>query len=165
MHTPKYYFLVLSLIFLGALSTPGFAAQDDKKHKDCVKPKIYNFTPPHLSEVIPGAPFSFLIYNLLDPSELRVTVKGQPVEVKLTDKKQFYKVEGNFPSSLNNTFARVDVVAGILQGCVLKTGWLLKITALSNAAAPEAEAPTTAKPTPVETTPSAPAETTSSATQ
>jgi len=153
------------LSYLSAFSTPSFAAQDDKKRKECVKPKVYNFAPPHLSEVIPGAPFSFLIYNLLDPSELRVTVKGQPVEVKLTDKKQFYKVEGNFPTTLSNTFARVDVVAGILQGCVLKTGWLLKITVLSNAAAPEAEASATAKPTPAETTPSAPAETASSSTQ
>lgn len=136
MHTPNQsYSLVLLLAVLSTVSVASFAAQDDKKHKDCVKPKLYNFTPTHLSEVIPGAPFSFLIYHLLDPSELRVTVKGQPVAVKLTDKKQFYKVEGNFPTSLSNTFARVDVTAGTLQGCVLKTGWLFKITALPNAEA------------------------------
>jgi len=131
---------LLTTVFAVIFSVNVQAAMDHSRHNgggsqaamggsDCLRPHISKMQPVHLTTVVPGSEFSFVVTNLEDPKQVSVEVKRQPVEVEAEFKDPFYIVKGKIPSSLHNTVARVDVkIDSKFSTCRAADGWLLKIS-------------------------------------
>lgn len=102
----------------------------EKKDSSACKPaKIAKFIPAPLSEVAPGAAFSFIVFDAAYPKQIEVSVKKIAVPVTIEEKEAFILVRGQLPASLKSTPARISVkVKGKTAKCNTDEGWLLKIT-------------------------------------
>jgi hypothetical protein len=96
--------------------------------KACKKPDFSNFTPAHLSEIPPGSAFNFTTNNATNTQSLTVTVKNQPVDIHIEPQGTNYKISGQLPENLADTYARIDINGKTEQGCKGQDGWLVKIT-------------------------------------
>lgn len=96
--------------------------------KACSKPKFGNFTPDPKTEAQAGSEFSFMASKNTYPNTIKVALKGQPVELKVTDKNEAgFLVSGVVPQNLKGSFARVAISAESQGNCPGSDGWLLKI--------------------------------------
>ena len=95
--------------------------------KSCEPPQLDKFTPAHLSVVIPQSEFSFVASKKISPESIVVSAKKQAVEVTIDQTEDGYIVSGKLPSSLNNTYARIEIKATTAAGCKGNKGWLLNI--------------------------------------
>ncbi|MFU8790374.1 MAG: hypothetical protein ACNA7G_15200 [Methylobacter sp.] len=95
----------------------------------CLKPQLTKFLPANMTTVAPESEFSFLAFNVEKPGQIKVTVKGIPVEVSVEDKDAFFLVKGKLPAELANTVARINIkVTAKLSRCNGENGWLVKIS-------------------------------------
>jgi len=118
---------LLMCLILTALSANVLAYGGSSSTKACAKPKLTNFTPPHLSVVEPNSGFSFEANTSTVASSIRVTVKKQPVDVIIKEVPNGYTITGTLPPSLENTYARININATSGNKCKGSDGWLLKI--------------------------------------
>ncbi len=96
--------------------------------KACEKPKFSNFSPAENAEAAPGSSFSFAASKNTYPTSIKVTVKGQPVEVT-SDKKAdgTFAVSGKLPATAKGGFARIAINADAQSNCKGSGGWLVKV--------------------------------------
>jgi len=120
-------FKLMIVFILAVYSTNLLAYGSSSSKKACAKPKFTQFTPVHLSVVSAQSEFSFLASSLTSPASIKVSVKKQPVEVKINKMNNGYSVTGKLPATLQNTYARIDIKATGTNKCKANDGWLLKI--------------------------------------
>lgn len=118
--------LGLTALFF-ACSVMAAGENEDEKKKNCKKPKFYDFTPKHLSEVAPGSEISFKVARAKSPEDVTVDTKKIPIKLTAEDKQLFYLMTGKLPAELRDTYARINVRAIGDGGCHVEDGWLLKI--------------------------------------
>lgn len=95
----------------------------------CAKARFDKFQPEHLATVAPESEFSFMAFNVQKPEQIEVTVKSQPVAVKIEDKESFMRVTGKLPADLKNTAARIQIKATTkFEKCNGEGGWLVTIS-------------------------------------
>lgn len=115
------------------------AAMDHSQHRGgggtemgsatCVRPLLSKMQPAHLSTVMPGSAFSFVLSNVDDPKQVSVQIKKQDVDIVTEFKDPYYVIKGKIPDSLRNTAARVDVkINSKIASCRATEGWLVKIS-------------------------------------
>ncbi len=119
-------------------STNALAVMDHSMHKGsgekndgsgCKEAKISRFKPAALSEVAPGADFSFMVFEAHNPKNIEVSVKTTVVPITTEIKEAFVLVQGKLPETLKATTVRIRVkVKGKTPKCNAEDGWLLKIT-------------------------------------
>lgn len=124
------------LIFFNA--NTAFAGMDHSKHAGtgekndgtgCRPAKISKFKPVALSEVAPGADFSFMVFDAYSAKHIDVSVKKIAVPVSIEEKDAFVLVQGKLPASLKQATVRITVkVKGKTAKCNAEDGWLLKIS-------------------------------------
>lgn len=122
------YFLLLALMMIAADASWAYGGGGGGGAKACAKPKFSNFTPESKSEAQAGSEFSFIASKNTYPETIKVTLKGQPVELKVTDKNDAgFLVSGVISLDLKGSFARVAISAESRGSCSGSDGWLLKI--------------------------------------
>ena len=126
---------VLSLLLLLTCMNTVMARE---LHK-CQKIRFSNYTPKHKSEAASGSDFSFTASEAALPNSIRVKVKKIEIPIKVEKKGKFYKVTGQLPPELENTFARISVVGNAVMECETKGGWLLNITGPAGTADKQAD--------------------------
>ena len=95
----------------------------------CAKPKFSHFLPAAKAEVKPNSEFSFVASPNTHPNSISVTVKGVPVDLKMSEKSEnAFKVTGVLPPDLKNTFVRISIEGSSSGQCKGTDGWLLKVT-------------------------------------
>lgn len=143
MTIKKDIFLMLVTLFITTnitFFTPTAMAEEDTKKKDCKPPRLRSLKPENHAEVAPESEFSFTLPVWTDPEKVTVTVKKIPTDVVVEDHNSFFLVKGKLPESLENTYARISVRAVANLGCIKRDGWLVKISARTNAQSePKAE--------------------------
>lgn len=119
-----------NLIFifaLGVISPQVLAYGSSSSTKACTKPHFSEFSPSDKAEVAPQSAFSFLASSATNPKSIKVEIKNQTVEIKVTEKGQGYQVTGTLPGNLKGTSARININAETLSKCKGNDGWLIKI--------------------------------------
>jgi hypothetical protein len=125
MNTHKFFLAFLFIIF--SSNVAAYYGSSGGAHKSCTPPELIQFTPPHLSIVVPKSEFSFLAHKHTSPKSIVVTVKKQAVDVTINETEKGYIVSGKLPPSLQDTYARIEINATALNGCKGNNGWLLNI--------------------------------------
>jgi hypothetical protein len=128
---------ILSLL-LGVLLSHVSFAQGGDPHSghsmgntgpSCVKAKVTRFKPEHLSNVEPGAEFSFAVSGALGPEHIHVAAKQIPIAVTTEDKETFILVKGKLPNELKGEPVRLTVkVKAKVSRCDAEEGILLKVS-------------------------------------
>ncbi|NOQ13938.1 MAG: hypothetical protein GQ583_05580 [Methyloprofundus sp.] len=126
MNTIKLLMVFILTVFSINASAYGSSSSSSSK-KACNKPKINQFSPPHLAVVAAQSEFSFVASALTNPKTIEVSVKKLPVEVTINKINNSYSVTGKLPASLQGTYARVDIKAKGTNNCKVNDGWLLNI--------------------------------------
>lgn len=126
------FLAIMPSLFISIYSNNVIAEEEDEK-KACRLPRLRSITPKHLSEVPPETEFSFTLPQWTDPEKVTVSVKKLPTEYTVENHNSFLRVKGKIPASIENSYARVSVKAIAFEGCVMKDGWLLKVTARTTA--------------------------------
>ncbi|MDD5275558.1 MAG: hypothetical protein PHR16_05705 [Methylovulum sp.] len=122
-----------SLLLISALLANGGAfAYDPDKEKDCKKPRFSDFNLTEYSaanevKIAPETEFFFKLSPWVDPSTIKVTIKGQPIEFTVDSNSSFHKVTAKLPAALAGQFARINASAKAVLGCDSQDGWLVKI--------------------------------------
>lgn len=125
----KFHRLSLPLVFISVtLTANAWGYGSSSSTKACTKPKFSEFIPADKSEVPAVSDFSFIASASTYPESILVTVKKQPVDIKVTEKNGGYLVTGTLPDSLRNTYARISILAEGPKQCKGNGGWLVKIT-------------------------------------
>lgn len=122
-HVKCILWLTLSLV---ASNAAAYGSSSSSK-KACKAPRFSDFNPPHLSEVKPGADFSFDVSSSVDPESIEVSAKKQKIAVDIDSSGGSYRVSGRLPSELKGTHARINIKAKGTNRCQGSDGWLLKI--------------------------------------
>lgn len=118
---------LITFITLAILSTNTFAYGSSSSKKACKKPKLSQFTPPHLSVVSPQSEFSFFASASTNPESIEVTIKKQAIETNINKTNKGYTVSGTLPTTLQASYARINVKVKGTNKCPENDGWLLKI--------------------------------------
>ena len=124
MKSIRFCLLLLSI----GITTNAWAYGSSSSTKSCTKPKFSEFVPADKSEVAAQSDFSFTASAATYPESIQVTVKKQPVAIRVTEKNGAYRITGKLPDSLRNTYARIDIGAEGPNQCKGSGGWLVKIT-------------------------------------
>lgn len=97
----------------------------------CKEAKIGKLKPAALSEVAPGAEFSFMVFGVTTAHpQIEVSVKNAAIPISLEHKGDLIVVHGKLPETLKGVPARIIAkVKGKLPKCNSEEGWLLKIMA------------------------------------
>ncbi|MCX7084254.1 MAG: hypothetical protein NTY69_01800 [Methylococcales bacterium] len=94
----------------------------------CVKAQLTKFAPAHLTEVVPGAEFSFFAFNIAKADQISITVKNIPVDFEAEFKDPYFLIKSKLPVELVKTFARINIkVKAKSPDCEAENGWLLNI--------------------------------------
>lgn len=119
----------LMVVFIFAIFSSNVLAygSSSSSKKACKKPKFTQFTPAHLTVVVPQSEFSFLASASTNAETIVVSVKKQAVDVVISKTNKGYSVKGTLPASLQGTHARIDIKATGTNNCKGNDGWLLKI--------------------------------------
>lgn len=117
----------LITLLLVISSSQVWAYGSDSSTKACVKPKFSHFQPVNNSEVAANSTFTFIASPQTNPETLEVTVKGQPVELTITEKNKNFYVSGTLPVSISHDFVRINIAAESPSKCRGADGWLLKV--------------------------------------
>ena len=118
--------LITFFIFV-VCSTNIFAYGSSSSKKACKKPKLSQFTPPHLSIVKPESEFSFKASSSTNPKSITVSIKKQVIAVSINKTGSGFSVTGKLPASLQGSHARINIKAKGTNSCPGSDGWLLKI--------------------------------------
>jgi hypothetical protein len=129
---------IISTICIGLFSLTAHAGMDHSRHGGsgqkpnpnnmCQKANIGKHFPPELTEVEPGAKFSFRVADAQSPKQIEVTVKNIPVPITTETKDNLVMVQGQLPATLKNMTVRVLVkVKHKMAKCAIEEGWLLKV--------------------------------------
>lgn len=119
---------LLTVLMLTVFSANVFAYGSSSSSKTaCKKPKMGQFTPADRAVVVAESEFSFITSALTNPESIEVSIKKQPVTVTITQEGNAYRVTGELPATLQDTYARVNIKATGTNGCKASDGWLLKI--------------------------------------
>lgn len=117
----------LLLLVLTVTTSHAWAYGSSSSKKACAKPKFSKFTPANDAQVAAESTFSFLASANTNPKSIAVTVKGQPVDVTVTDNNQGFLVEGKLPITVTGDFARINITADGPNQCKGSDGWLVKV--------------------------------------
>lgn len=121
-------FIFLSFFALMTISSTLWAYGSSSSTKSCAKPEFTNFVPADNASVAEGSDFSFFASANTLENTLKVTVKGLPTPVKMTQKKEGgFFVSGTIPASLKGMYARIAITADGQNSCKGDGGWLIKI--------------------------------------
>jgi hypothetical protein len=116
------------ILALGMTATQAFGYGSSSSTKACTKPHFSEFSPADKAEVAPQSTFSFLASSNTNPKSIKVDIKKQPTEIKISPKGQGYLVSGTLPSDLKGTTARINITAENPSNCKENEGWLIKIS-------------------------------------
>ena len=117
------------VFILMAISVNSWAYGSGSSSSSCVKPKFADFTPAEHSEVVAGSDFSFSASENTAPNTIKVTIKEQPITLKIdTEHNGTFKVSGAIPALLKGDYARISIVARGQNDCAGDAGWLVKIS-------------------------------------
>jgi hypothetical protein len=116
------------ILALGITATQAFGYGSSSSTKACTKPHFSEFSPADKAEVAPQSTFSFQASSNTNPKSIKVDIKKQPTEIKISPKGQGYLVSGTLPSDLKGTTARINITAESPSNCKENDGWLIKIS-------------------------------------
>jgi hypothetical protein len=119
-----FWIFVLTIITSNVWAYGGSSSSSQKA---CTKPRFSEFVPADKAEVAAQSAFSFTASPPTYPESIKVTVKDQPVDVKVTPKAQGFQVTGTLPDKLKGGYARININAEGHNGCKGNGGWLVKI--------------------------------------
>ena len=120
---------LVAILALGIISTSALGyGSSSSSAKACTKPHFSEFSPADKTEVAPQSAFSFLASSTTNPKTIKVDIKKQAVEIKITPKGQGYQISANLPADLKATTARINISAESPSGCKANDGWLIKIS-------------------------------------
>jgi hypothetical protein len=122
------YIRLFSLLALGLISTHAFGYGSSSSTKACTKPHFSEFVPADKSDAAPQSTFSFLASSATDPKSIEVSIKKQPIEIKISPKGQGYEVTGTLPADVKGTTARISITAESPSNCKGNGGWLIKVS-------------------------------------
>jgi hypothetical protein len=122
------YKKLICILALGIISPQVLAYGSSSSTKACTKPHFSEFSPNDKAEVAPQSAFSFLASSATNPKTIKVDIKKQAIEIKVTPKGQGYQVSGTLPENLKGTSARINITAETLSNCKGNDGWLIKIS-------------------------------------
>ncbi len=94
----------------------------------CKKVNFSEFSPVNNSETAPRSEFSFYASESTFPKSIKVTIKGQSVQLTVVQKQRGYKVSGKIPDSVKGTYAKINIDAKGIAQCEVSDGWLVKVT-------------------------------------
>ena len=118
-----FVFLVLAVFSMNAFAYGGGGSS----RKSCKQPKVSKQSPPKSSVVAPGSEFSFSLSRDTNRKSIEVSVKGEKVDVDITQEKFKLVVTGRLPESIKDGYAKITIKAKSKSKCAMKGGWLLKI--------------------------------------
>jgi hypothetical protein len=118
---------IFLVIGLSVLSQNISAYGSSSSKTTCKKPQFSEFNPPHLAKVSPQSEFSLLVSGKVIPESIKVTVKKEPVDIKISRQASNFLVTGSLPPSIQNTHARINVIAKGTNQCKGSGGWLVNI--------------------------------------
>ena len=118
------------VFILMAISLNSWAYGSSSSSNSCVKPKFSDFTPAENSAVATGSSFSFTTSENTNPNTIKVTIKDQPITLKIdTEHNGSFKVSGKLPTLLKSgDYARISIVARGQNDCAGDSGWFVKIS-------------------------------------
>lgn len=122
------YKKLIFILALGIISPQVLAYGSSSSTKACTKPHFSEFVPSDKAEAAPQSDFSFLASSATNPKSIKVDIKKQAVEIKITPKGQGYQVSGKLPDSLKGTSARININAETMSNCKGNDGWLIKVS-------------------------------------
>jgi hypothetical protein len=123
--TNGLWFIALILISQGVWAYGGGGGSSTKA---CAKPKFSNFSPAENAEARAGSAFSFSASKNTYANTIKVTVKGQPVNVNISSKNDgTHMVSGRLPDSIKGPYARIAISADAQSNCNGSGGWLVNI--------------------------------------
>ena len=121
----KYLFLLIAVLFAGQAMA---VKPNEEEPKECKKPKFRDFEPAHKSEVAPETDFSFHVSKGTNLTSVTAEVKGEPVQLEVTNRKTYITAKAKLPASIRDGYARIHVTAKAEEGdCLGQDGWLVKI--------------------------------------
>lgn len=123
----KYKLLTCLTAVLFSCNAMAFYGAGTTQTKTCKPPTLLKFNPPHLTVVSPESKITFQASKLTSPKSISVLVKKQKVDLIIEENNDGYLVSAKLPSSLKDTYARIDINASALDGCMGVGGWLLNI--------------------------------------
>jgi hypothetical protein len=118
---------ILLAIGLSVLSQNISAYGSSSSTTTCKKPRFSEFNPPHLAKVSPQSEFSLLVSGEVIPESIELTVKKEAVDFEISQQANKFIVTGKLPASLQNTHARINVIAKGTNQCKGSGGWLVNI--------------------------------------
>ncbi|CAA9891740.1 conserved hypothetical protein [Candidatus Methylobacter favarea] len=119
-----FWILVLTIINSNIWAYGGSSSSSQKA---CAKPRFTEFVPAEKAEMAAQSAFSFTASPNTNPDSIKVAIKDQPVDVKVTPKAQGFQVSGTLPDKLKGGYARININAEGHNKCKGSGGWLVKI--------------------------------------
>ncbi|MDD5580675.1 MAG: hypothetical protein PHY16_15520 [Methylobacter sp.] len=119
-----FWILVLTIV---SSNVWAYGGSSSSSQKACTKPRFTEFVPADKAEVAAQSAFSFTASSNTNPDSIKVTVKDQPVDVKVTPKAQGFQVSGKLPNKLKGDYARINITADGHSKCKGSGGWLVKV--------------------------------------
>ena len=126
-----------SLTFAGlaavlVFSNSAMAYKSQYTSDGCKKPQFKNMLPEAYNsdtkiETDAEAEISFTVSSDIEPASINIVAKKIPLKYKHEFKGSFYQITAKLPAELSGKYARINVDATALMGCVGKDGWLVKI--------------------------------------
>ena len=121
-------------IFIAAVlfNSQTVAYSPEELEKACKKPHITDFNlteykAPDNIEIAPESEFIIKVSAWADPSTIKLTAKKQALPFTVESTSTFHKIKAKLPTSLNGSFARIEVSVKAVLGCGDKEGWLVKV--------------------------------------
>lgn len=121
------FFRLLGLLVVTSAAGAGADGVSGSADNICEQPLFSQFAPADRPKIAAGSEFSFIASKITRPDSIKATVMDQAVSVKVNPFRQDYLVKGNLPLSLRGTFARINIKAIGLNGCIGSGVWLVDI--------------------------------------
>lgn len=120
------------LIAVLAFSSSAMAYGSKYTSDGCKKPHFKSFEPVAYNqdtkiEAEAEAEISFTVSGNAEPGSIHIVAKKIPLKFKAVNKDTYYEVTAKLPPELSGKYARINVDATAMMGCLGKDGWLVKI--------------------------------------
>jgi hypothetical protein len=123
---------LVSLLAALAFSSSAMAYGSKYTSDGCKKPRFKSFEPVAYNqdtkiEAEAEAEISFTVSGDAEPGSIHIFAKKIPLKFKFVNKEAYYVVTAKLPAELSGKYARINVDATAMMGCLGKDGWLVKI--------------------------------------
>ncbi len=120
------------LVAVLAFSSSAMAYGSKYTSDGCKKPRFKSFEPAPYNqdtklEAEAESEISFTVSGDAEPGSIHVVAKKIPLKFTAENKGPYYEITAKLPAELSGKYARINVDATAMMGCLGKDGWLIKI--------------------------------------